>query len=246
MAIRRPYKKNRPARKRRATVYTKKKRAALIPRALKYRVYRFKRDIENNLLLSGTTPPEGWVAVDSYNAITTTLGYAIGTLGNAHEFIGDPTAPGNGLFKQYRLLGVRVRFYASNTVASQDAPGEHSNCQLILRMSANQSGKIAPNSLDAAYWQQVQKKKYYTLLNGGKCIDIYMPLQQIRETVSSTGTAGGMSKPRFINTDTPNVVHYGANVSIGRMDGQALTQGFSNAQYVKMIQTVYFEMRGVE
>lgn len=242
MPLRRPYKKNR--RKKRATVYTKKKRHALVPTALKYKVYKFKRDIETTLLLSGATPPEGWASVDSNNAITTTIGYAISSLGNHSEFIG--TSPGEGLFKQYRLLGVRIRFYACNTVAGLQEETKFSNSQLILRMSANNSGKIDPNNLHSAYWQQLQKKKYFTMINGGRVIDIYMPLSQIRETISSTGTGGAMSKPRFINTDTPNVVHYGANLSIGRMDGLNLSHGFANNQYVKMIQTVYFEMRGVE
>lgn len=224
---RRNFPSNRPVARHR-----KKKGVEMMAKILRPKIYSFKREHETVLNLSQVAPPEGWSVID--DSIYKNLGWSLSTLGNHAEF--------QALFKQYRLIGARLRFYASNTVAGEDG-GQFGNHQLMLRMAPNFSGKNT--TLDAAFWAQAQAKKYYTLINGGKPIDVYMPLYQENEITSSTGTANVFTKPKFVPTDQDNVVHYGQSVAINRVDGQAFTTGSNNTQYVRMITTLYFQTRAV-
>jgi hypothetical protein len=134
--------------------------------------------------------------------------------------------------------------FFSQTGSSGDTESNNlSNSQLLVRMAPNQSG--IPEVLDNTYWQQTQAKKYKTALNGGRPIDIYMPLKQANLITSSTGSANTMTAPKFIPCTTTNVVHYGINMSIERVDGQTFTQGVANYQYCKIITTLYFQTRSV-
>lgn len=237
-----PFRKKTQRRKRRAPkVRIQRNQLRLMPQQMKYKVYRFKRDLERTLDLSGTTPT-GWYPVD--NMFTSTLGYSLDSLDNYGEFVGNINQPGNGLFKQYRLLGVRLRIYASNTQSSTTTKAP--NAQIIVRMAANNSGKVQANNMNISYWEQLQRKKYRTLLNGGRPLDIYFPLSQLKEVVSTGANMTAMSKPRFIDTTNPGVIHYGLNIALGRADGQAFTSNLTNSQHLRLIQTVYFECRGVE
>lgn len=231
-----PYKKRTYKRK----AYNKKKafrgkRTGMLPRQLQPKIFRFKRDIEQTLTLSGSTAPEGW-AMDGNNRTYTNLAWALGSLGENTDF--------TSLFRQYRLKGARVKLFFSNTISGTEQDSSHSNSQLLVRMSKNNRGSL--EVLDDAYWSSVQAKKYKLAINGGRPLDIYMPLTQLNETASSTGTAYTMAKPKFVSTQTTNVPHHGLNLSIERVDGQGFTSGFTNNQYVKMITTIYFQTRGVE
>lgn len=141
-----------------------------------------------------------------------------------------------------------MRFYFSTTQSTatqaSSTASKFTNTQLMVRMAPNQRGEV--ETLDNAYWQQIQAKKYRLAYNGGRPIDIYMPLTQRNEVASSTGTSYNIMKPKYISTNISNIPHYGMNIAIERVDGQGFTGGMSNFQYVKVITTLYFEMRGVE
>ncbi len=213
-----------------------RKRATMrhVPNALVPKTYKFKRDIEQTLSLSGTTAPEGWTLIGS-NRVYKNFGWSLGSLGNHEEF--------QNLFKQYRIKGARVRFYFSNTVSGAEQDSSHANSQLLVRMAVNQRG--TNDALNDAYWSQRQAKKYKLGINGGKPLDIYMPLKQPNLVQSSTGTAPTLISPKYIDTSVSNIVHYGMSISIERVDGQGFTSGYSNTQYVKTITTLYLETRGV-
>lgn len=234
-----PYKKRYPMKRRNKKRFIKRrqyrpKKNNLI-RSMRQQVYFFKRDIEATLLLSSSTP-EGWLA-DGDSRIYNSLGWSLGSLGTTVlEF--------TNLFRQYRLSGARVKLFFSNT-QSGEVGSNHANSQLIVRMAPNHRGST--DSLNQAYWQQVQAKKYRTAINGGKPLDVYMPLKQPTALFNSGGTLiPSLRKPLYINTSATDVVHYGLNLSIERADGQAWTSNFGNNQYCKMITTLYFQCKGVQ
>lgn len=236
MPINKPYRRPRPFRKKR---FFKKKIAyrqkmAKLARPLRPSVMRFKRDIEQTLALSGSTAPEGW-HLDGTNRIYTTLGWSLSSLPENIDFV--------SLFRQYRIKGARVKLYFSNTTSGTEDSSLHANSQLLVRMAPNFRG--SEDLLGNAYWQQIQAKKYRTAINGGKPLDIYMPLKQPTEVKTSTGTGYSLRYPGWLNTAQGNVVHYGLNMSIERVDGQGFTNGYANTQYCKVITTLYLECRGV-
>ena len=174
--------------------------------------------------------------MDGSNRIYNNLGWSLGSLGNHEEF--------QDLFKLYRLKGARVKMFFSNTVSGTEEASKYANSQLLVRMAPNQSG--GNPVLNNAYWSQLQAKKYKTAINGGRPLDIYMPLKQPNEMQTSTGTAPSVMSPKFILSSVSNLVHYGISLSIERVDGQGFTSGYSNNQYCKMITTLYLETRGVQ
>lgn len=214
--------------------YKKKRKKASLPLQLKMKTYRFKRDIEQTMSLSGSSAPEGW-AFDGTSRIYKNFGWSLGSLGNHAEF--------TNLFKQYRLKGARIKFFFSNTVSGTEDGSSHANSQLIVRMAPNQTGTNA--LLNDAYWSQLQAKKYKTAINGGRPLDVYMPLRQPNEMQTSTGTAPAVQYPQWVLSSITNLVHYGMSISIERADGQTFTSGYGNTQYVKLITTLYLETRGV-
>lgn len=215
----------------------RKPRKNSMPRVLRPKVHRFKRDIEETLILSGTVPPEGW-SMDGSSRIYKNLAWALASVGESTDF--------QNLFRQYRIKGARMRFFFSNTASDHTASTSYSNSQLMVRMAPNQRGD--GETLDNAYWQSIQAKKYKLALNGGKPLDVYMPLKQKNEIFGSASvqTQYSMMKPKYVSTVASNVSHYGLNIAIERVDGQAFTTGSNNTQSCKVITTLYFEMRGVE
>lgn len=214
--------------------HRKKKGVDLMAKVLRPKIYNFKRDYEQVLNLSNTSPPEGWTSESTTNMLYKNLGFSLGSLGNSSEF--------QALFKQYRIIGARLRFYASTTTSEKNGAA-FNNSQVIMRVAPNFSG--VDTVLDQAFWAQAQAKKYYTLINGGKPLDLYMPLYQENEIASSTGSANVFTKPKFIPTATSNVVHYGQSLALQRADGQQFASGSSNNQYVRMVVTVYLQCRAV-
>ena len=229
----RSYRRRRPVRRR-----LRKTRKNSMPRVLRPKVHRFKRDIEETLILSGTAPPEGW-SLDGNFRCYKNLAWALASVGESTDF--------QNLFRQYRIKGARMRFYFSNTESGATAGvATFTNSQLMVRMAPNQRGD--GEVLNNAYWQSIQAKKYKLGLNGGKPLDIYMPLKQKNEIFGSASvqTQYSMMRPKYISTVASNVSHYGLNIAIERVDGQSFTTGANNTQSVKVITTLYFEMRGVE
>lgn len=204
------------------------------------KVYRFKRDIEETLQLSASTAPEGWT-LDGSSRVYKQMGFALAQLGDVSDF--------TNLYRQYKINGARVRFYFSNTnsgMSQQSSTGSgYDNSQMMVRMAPNQSGEVT--TLNNAYWQQIQAKKYKLALNGGAPVDIYIPLKSRSLLQTSSGSQSSMTAPKFVPTNNTSVLFEGINIAIDRLDGQGFTTGsISNYQYVKVITTLYFECRGVE
>ncbi len=211
-----------------------------IPRVMRPKVYRFKRDIEETLALSSSTAPEGWT-LDGSSRIYKNMGFALAQLGDVSDF--------TSLYRQYKINGARVRFYFSNTVSgmhqTNSTGSNYSNSQIMVRMAPNQKGEV--EALDNAYWQSIQAKKYKLAINGGRPVDIYIPLKSRNIVQTSSGTQSVMGRPQFAPTENTSVLYEGINIAIDRIDGQGFSTGaYNNLQYCKVITTLYFHMRGVE
>ncbi len=116
---------------------------------------------------------------------------------------------------------------------------------MMVRMAPNQAGEV--DTLDDQYWFSIQAKKYKLALNGGKPIDMYIPLRTRNVVETSSGTQSSMGRPKFVPTGNTSVLFEGMNVAIDRLDGQGFSTGSTNNyQYCKVITTLYFECRGVE
>lgn len=210
---------------------------AKLTRSMRPKTYAFKRDIEQAIQINvGAALPAGWA--QNGNAIGINLGWSLGSLGatSADEF--------SALFQQYKLNGARIKMFFSNTQSAIDGNDHYSNSQLIIRMAQNQDGLA--ETLDASYWQQIQAKKYRTALNGGRPLQVYMPLKLVNTVAAAAGNGRTMMKPRYLPSTDTGVVHYGLNLAIERADGQAFTSGHGNAQYVRLITTLYFTCRGLQ
>lgn len=214
--------------------YRKKQMMRHVPRIMTPKTFQFKRDIEQVISLSSGSAPEGW-NLDGTSRVYTTLGWSLSSIPENIDFV--------SLFRQYRLKGARVRMYFSNTISGTEEDSVYANSQLLVRMAPNQRG--SNDVLGNSYWQQIQAKKYKLAINGGKPLDFYMPLKQPNTLQSSTGTAPSLISPKWIASNIGNIVHYGANLSVERVDGQSFTTGFNNAQRVKIITTIYLQTRGV-
>ena len=217
-----------------------KSRAKGWMKTMRPKVYSFKRDIEETLALSSSTPPEGWY-MDGNSRVYKNMGFALAQLGEVTDF--------TNLYRQYKICGARIKFYFSNTVsgmsAATAAASHFSNSQIMVRMAPNNKGEN--ETLDNAYWQQIQAKKYKLAVNGGKPIDVYCPLYSRNIVQTSSGTQAVMQKPQYAPVENTSVLFEGINIAIDRVDGQGFSTGsHDNYQYVKVITTLYFKCRGVE
>lgn len=226
------------SRRTRRNVSRRRRSTGTVPRALQPRVFRFKRDLEETIQIRNDVHmPEGWSTPLGENSIYRQFGWSLASLGAHDEY--------TNLFKQYRLKGARVRIYFSMSGATAlNSSDKLVNNQLLCRMSTNQSGNV--DVLDRAYWMQTAAKKYRTCLTGGRPLDIYMPLKQENMITSSTGNAPTMKAPGWVPTATANIVHYGINMSLERVDGQSFVHNNSSDTHItaKFITTLYLECRG--
>lgn len=225
---------------RRSRRYGPKRRrgVASVPRALQPRSFRFKRDLEETIQIRNDVHmPEGWSTPLGENSIYRQFGWSLASLGAHDEY--------TNLFKQYRLKGARVRmFFSMSDASAMGSTNKLVNNQILCRMATNQSG--VTDVLDRAFWMQCAAKKYKTCLTGGRPLDIYMPLKQENMITSSTGNAPTMKTPGWVPTASSNIVHYGINLSLERVDGQPFVHNNSSDTYIycKFITTLYLECRG--
>lgn len=203
-------------------------------------IYPFKRSISQTIGLNTATPPEGWSV--SGNHLYKNWGVSLGELEDYQEF--------TQLFKYYKLKGIRIQMYFSNTnsTASQ-APGSASpNQQILMWIDTNKDGyNTAASGLEKTYLTSQTAKKKLCLSTTGKPVDIYMSLRQQSEMYGSPGNTDYTTiRPRWVSTSEPTTAHYGLKMMLQRVDGQPFTSGITNSQYVKIIQTVYLQCKKVE
>lgn len=224
-------------RKRFKKTFKKKEASTAAPRPLTDPgIYKFKRTIAETLKLSNSDPPSGWTST------TNNLGKAFGwTLSAVNDFV-DFT----NLFKYYRLRGARVQMFLSNTTSiGNSAPN---NTQTIGTIDFNLNGDASNVATESHYIDSQTAKRKVLMTNSGKAsLDIYMPLKQLKEMRNvSGGTATAMTTPTWVGTDNPYLPHFGYNIMLQRVNGDAFASGMTGNQYIKMYTTLYFECKKVE
>ena len=209
-----------------------------VQRGMRPAVYPFKRSLSVTIGLNSSSPPEGWSV--SGNNLYKNWGFSLAQLGSHTEF--------TQLFKYYKLAGVRVQLYFSNTNSNARESGSSPNQQIIMWMDTNKDGAdLSASGLEATYLNSQTAKKRLCLKTTGKPIDIYMPLRQQSMIYGGVGnTDYATVRPKWISTTEPATPHFGYKMMLQRVDGQAFTSGISNSQYCKIIQTLYFKCRKVE
>lgn len=217
----------------------KNKRAGVrVQRGLAPAIYPFKRSMSTTIGLNTTSLPEGWSA--SGNNLYRNWGFSLAQLGSYSEF--------TELFKYYKLCGVRVQMYFSNTNSNSKDGGASPNQQIIMWIDTNKDGAdVAASGLEATYLNSQTAKKKLCLRTTGKPIDIFMPLRQQDIIYGGIGNNDYATvRPKWISTTEPTTPHFGYKMMLQRVDGQAFTSGLSNSQYCKIIQTLYFKCKKVE
>lgn len=218
----------------------KRKPKAIVQRGLRPAIYPFKRSVSTVIGLNTSSPPTGWNVAG--NNLYRNWGLTLGELDDHLDFV--------DLFKYYRLKGVRIQMYFSNTVsASEDGNNNSPNSQIMMWLDTNLNGS---NNADAGeettYLNSQTAKKKLCLKSNGRPVDIYMPLRQQNQMYGGTGGAIDYAtvKPKWISTNEPTTPHYGLKMMLHRIDNQPFTSGINNSQYCKIIQTVYFQCKKVE
>ena len=216
----------------------KKRVVAKIQRGLNPAVYPFKRSTQVVIGLNTSSPPEGWSV--SGNNLYKNWGFSLAQLNDYTEF--------TQLFKFYRLKGVRIQMYFSNTNSNSKDGGSSPNQQCLLWIDTNRDGQdTASSGLEQTYLNSQTARKRLCLNTIGKPIDMYMRLRQQNMIYGGIGNTDYTTvSPKWIATTEPATPHYGHKTMLQRVDGQSFTSGISNSQFVKIIQTVYFECKKVE
>lgn len=227
------YLKRRPKRRGR-----RKPNLGRIQRGLTPAIYPFKRSTSVTIGLNTTAPPEGWSV--SGNNLYRNWGFALSQLVDFTEF--------TNLFKYYKLKGVRVQMYFSNTNSNSKDGGSSPNQQMLCWYDTNKDGAdTAASGLEQTYLNSQTAKKKLCLKTSGKPLDFYMPLKQQNMVYGGIGnTDYATTSPKWISTSEFSTPHFGYKTMLQRCDGQAFTSGISNSQFVKIIQTVYFQCKKVE
>ena len=104
--------------------YKRRKLGSLAP-SMRPMIFKFKRDLEETLVLSATAAPDGWT-LDGNSRVYKNVGWALNSIGDPTDF--------TNLFKQYKLCGARMKFFFSNTSSDQES-NAYSNSQLLIRMA---------------------------------------------------------------------------------------------------------------
>lgn len=206
-------------------------------------IYRFKREIDELVALSGT--PDTWTLESggAGTALGKTFAYALNSVGDYSDF--------QNLFKYYRIKGARVRMYFSNNVsrADQGTPNESSNKQIMIMLDRNVDGVGSPAET-TAYLTSQTKKRFIALQGTRKpSVDVYMPLKQSTDIFGTAGAPTALVTPKWLNTadnEAAGVPHYGFNINMQRIDKGTFTSGISNNQYVRIITTLYIECKKVQ
>lgn len=206
-----------------------------IGRPMKPATFKFKRTFEQIVDLAAVPSASGWIP--SGNGIYKQFVYDLSLLPNATDF--------TNLFSEYKLTGVSVKMYFSNNISGSTGTNS-SNNQLIMRISPNPNGST--NTLTEQFFNESQSTKKKLCLNTlGKPLSIYQPLKQLNYSYNNSIGSNSYTaqRPRFITTQDQTVEHYGLNCRIDRVDGQALTTGLNNTQFVRIQHTVYLTTKQV-
>ena len=201
--------------------------------------YKFRQTFVDNVELNTSTAPAGWSA--NGNALVKQMIFTLGDIPNFSRF--------TNMFAQYRLTAVKTEMLFSNNVSDlQDPSGSSTvvgNRQIVVYTMPNRVG--APETLTEDAFLQTQAHQHKLALNTtGEPLTYIQHLSQLANTYQSgINTDYAKRKPLFISTQEQNTGHYGLDMRIQRVDGEAFSRGTATYPTVKILHTVYFECRQV-
>lgn len=203
-------------------------------------VMPFKQSFEQIIGLNTANPPTNWNV--SGNNLYRQMLFKFADLDQAQDL--------SDVFAMYKLKGVRMQMYFSNSVAESmnESGGSASspNQQIMCWMDRNTSTTSFTGTTNEMLNSQTAVKKL-CLRSDGKPLDIYMPVRALNIIPQNalTNVRQPTFKSQWISTDYPSVDHFGLNMMLQRIDGSQFTSGITNSQYAKIIYTVYFQMKKV-
>ena len=197
------------------------------PRRMMPSIYKFKRQTQQTFDLNAIEGT-GWDEI-SADAIQKGFAMSLDTLSDYTQF--------TNLFEQYKLTGLRLQIIPSWNVIQ----GYRDMSQILCYISKSRYG-YAINSVEEMLNKQA-KRKFVAFING-KPIDIYMKLNQLTQIYgSATATDYTLKKPGWVSTQEPGTTHYGYDVVLQTVSGQAMANQLMS---FKILLTTYFSCRGVK
>jgi len=206
------------------------------------RVYNFTRDIESNIdfarITAGGAGPLG--------LYYTTDGGIAGSHSISLNDLPEGLTEFPNLFKQYRIVAVKTYMYPSANVFTAGTGTNTQNNNVMCRMAPNESGVPIAAGNAALDWNQLQAKKRF-IVRPDKPIVFYQRLKQRVDTASDALLAYSLQTPKFVDTEADQVEHWGMNIRFDPIDVTNAMALLNNSFPVfKVIQKVYFQMKGVK
>ncbi len=199
------------------------------------KVYSFIREVEQ--LIDPTLPAPAYsqpfdIVATTDGGIAGNLQFRLIDLPNYQEFTG-------GLFKQYRINAIKMTIFSSrNTSDLRTQDG------MLCQTCYNRTGQAMGSGDTREDWNQIQHKRRFTLY---KRKQLYFKLNQLGYVSQnlSTGTGYGVTKPKWVSTDEVDIDHFGINLRLDSIDGEALsvTDAFPK---MRIIYKYYLQCRGVK
>lgn len=195
-------------------------------KGMRQSTYLFKRSITAVTPLAVGALTDGWADAGD-NGIYKQFVF------NLNQLTGASQTDFTNLFKRYKIAGVKVElaFNATGSVISS-VPQLNSSTvpggQLQVYTTPNRTGRArtALNPLTEAVLMNTQAKTKRLALNGGKPLKYYMRPTQLNQVyASATNTDYGIQPAQYLSTGEPSAEHYGLEMYINRVDGQALSSG---------------------
>ncbi len=135
---------------------------------------------------------------------------------------------------------------AANTFSAGTGVSTQNN-NIMIRMAPNQTGVPIAAGNTVGDWNQLQAKKRW-VIRPDRPIIFFTKLHQLTELDNQTGTVVyGVKRPSFVETTSPDVLHYGNNIRFDPVDvTNPMVINNDSFPHMKIIQKLYFQTRGVK
>ncbi len=244
----RVYSSNKRARVRRRGVFRNRpRRRTKIGKpsgGLRQSTYLFKRRITSIVELSNADSG-GWISSTDNTSMYKQWNFKLSDLTAAAD-----STDFTNLFRRYKINAVKVELSFTNT-GSVPTSTSGGNYQLQLYTRQNRTGR-SEEAITEQDMLNTQASTKRLALNGGRSIKYYMRVNQLAENYAST--TGGIpqtdyvtQRPRYVSTGETGCEHYGLDMFVNRVDGQALGTNLSTSpQKMRCTLTYYMSFKGVE
>ncbi len=228
------------------TIFRRRKRHIQIgkpSRGLRQSTYLFKRRITTVVELSNSDSG-GWISAPDNKSMYKQWNFKL------QDLAGVDSTDFTNLFRRYKINSAKVELAFSNTSSAPLGGGSGTNCQLQIYTRANRSGR-SEELITEQNMLNTQASKKRLCLNNGRPIKYYMKLNQLNQTFANTGgvpnTDYTTQRPQYVSTQEVGCEHYGLDMFINRVDGEALGSNLASApQVMRCTITYYMSFKGVE